>query len=441
MALAAFAVRSGDETRQMQVVCVDDLVAADDELRRIEALVDWGHVRETARPFYRPGGAGRSGIDPAVLVKLALVLAWRGLPSMRETLRVAQADMSIRRFLGFGLTERLPDHSTFSHAQTKRFADSSVFEQLFTMVLRQCVDAGLVGGRRLLVDGTHIEADAALKSLRAELSPVDADGDDSAGSPRDGDGDGDGDGGIVADDGARSRPDLKLADPRSGPTPKRTASNATAVSRTDPDAKLRHKPGHRKHLVHRGQVAVDPKTRVIVAVQAEHATGSEADGLKDLVTRARFAGHKVSELAADSGYASQDSYAVLQELKTTALIPPQPGAKHDAAVAARTRMRSPTGRDAAFDRQAHAEGAISELKRHGADRARCRGTRLLQLQLLAAATAINLKRLLTAQDAASRGQTSDPAAHTTEILTLTRLLLATLDEIARLTTTDLSTGS
>jgi transposase len=433
MALAAFSVRSGDETRQMQVVCVDDLVAADDELRRIELLVDWGHVRETARPFYRAGGAGRSGIDPAVLVKLALVLAWRGLPSMRETLRVAQADMSIRRFLGFGLTERLPDHSTFSHAQTKRFADSSVFEQLFTAVLRQCTEAGLLGGRRLLVDATHIEADAALKSLRAELSPVDADADDCAETS--------GDGEIVPDDAALSRRDLKLAEPRSGPTPKRTASNATAVSRTDPDAKLRHKPGHRKHLVHRGQVAVDPKTRVIVAVQAEHATGSEADGLKDIVTRARFAGHKVSELAADSGYASEDSYATLQKLKTTALIPPQPAAKHDAAVAARERMRTPTGRDAAFDRQAHAEGAISELKRHGADRARCRGTRLLQLQLLAAATAINLKRLLAAQDAASRSQTSDPAAHTTEILTLTRLLLATLDEIGRLTTTDLSTGS
>ena len=56
-------------------------------------------------------------------------------------------------------------------------------------------------------------------------------------------------------------------------------------------------------------------------------------------------------------------------------------------------MRTPAGRDGALDRQAHAEGAISELKRHGADRARCRGTRLVQLQLLAAATAINLKRL------------------------------------------------
>jgi transposase len=92
----------------MQVVCVDDLVPADDDLRRIEALVDWGQARRTAEPFYRPGGAGRPGIDPAVLVKLALVLAWRGLPSRRATLWVARTDVSIRRFLGFGLTERLP---------------------------------------------------------------------------------------------------------------------------------------------------------------------------------------------------------------------------------------------------------------------------------------------------------------------------------------------
>src|SRR3954454_16804308 len=106
MALAAFGVRSGEETREMQVVCLDDLVPAGDDLRRIEALVDWGWGRRRPEPFYRPGGAGRPGIDPAVLVKLALVLAWRGLPSMRETLRVAAPDVSIRRFLGFGLTER-----------------------------------------------------------------------------------------------------------------------------------------------------------------------------------------------------------------------------------------------------------------------------------------------------------------------------------------------
>jgi transposase len=428
MALAAFAVRSGEETRQVQMVCVDDLVPADDELRRIEQLVDWEHVRATARPFYNPGGVGRPGIDPAVLVKLALVVAWRAMPSMRATLRAAATDMAIRRFLGFGLTERLPDHSTFSHAQTKRFADSSVFEQLFTAVLRQCTDAGLVGGRRLLVDATHVEADAALKSLRAELSPIDGDGEAVADVPAE----------------TQERPALRLAEPRRGPTPRRTASNATAVSRTDPDSKLRGKPGHRTHLVHRGQVAVDPKARVIMAVEAETATGSESDALATLVTRARFAGHAVAELGADAGYASQASYAELEQLKTTALIPPQPGAKHPGAVAARERMRTPTGRDTAIDRQTHAEGSISELKHHGLDRARCRGTRKLQLQLLAAATAINLKRLLAAHNARANGQTGDPDAHRARLAAIRALFTVLgrlLAEIDRLTAAESSTGS
>ncbi len=428
MALAAFAVRSGEETRQVQMVCLDDLVPVDDELRRIERLVDWEHVRATARPFYRPGGVGRPGLDPAVLVKLALVLAWRGMPSMRAVLKTANTDMAIRRFLGYGLTEKLPDHSTFSHAQTVRFAGSSVFEQLFTAVLRQCTDAGLVGGRRMLVDATHVEADAALKSLRAELTLSD------------GDGDGD-DGASDVSPDASERPRLALAEPRTGPTPKRTASNATATSRSDPDAKLRGKPGHRTHLVHRAQVAVDPKARVIVAVQAERATGSEADALGTLVGRARFAGHAVEELAADAGYASADSYAELQRLHATALIPPQPGAKHPAAVAAHERMRTPLGRDAALDRQAHAEGAISELKHHGLDRARCRGTRKLQLQLLIAATAINLKRLLGAHHGRADSQTGDPHHRLAAICALFTVLARLLAELDRLNTADSSTGS
>jgi len=229
--------------------------------------------------------------------------------------------------------------------------------------------------------------------------------------------------------------------PRSGRTPKRRASNATAVSCTDPDAKLRHKPGHRTHLVHRAQVAVDPKARVIVAVQAEPATGSEADALEVLIGRARFAGHSAAEVGADAGYASLASYAKLQALKTTALIPPQPAAKHPAALQARERMRTAVGRDTAIDRQTHAEGAIAELKHHGLGRARCRGTRKTQLQLLAAATAINLKRLLATHHARSDGQAGDNSPDLAAITGLLNLLGRCSAEIDRLTTAETSTGS
>ena len=123
----AFAIRSGDEALQVQMVCLEELVPADDDLRRIERLVNWPAVRAAAAPFYVSGGPGRPALDPVVLVKLALVLAWRGGGSMREVLRLARTDLSVRLFLGFGLTEVLPHHSTFSHAQCRRFAESSLF--------------------------------------------------------------------------------------------------------------------------------------------------------------------------------------------------------------------------------------------------------------------------------------------------------------------------
>jgi len=388
--IVAIAVRTGEQTRQLQMVCLDELVPVDDLLRRVEGLVSWHAVRESARPFYVD--FGRPGVDPVVLVKLFLVAAMRGIGSMRETLRVAEDSISIRRFLGYGLTEALPHHATLSYAQCVRFADSSVFEQLFTQVLAGCSQAGLLDGRRLVVDATHLEADAALSSLRAELraaeAPDRAEGDQDEPTSTAGEAD--------------QPPTLALAPPRTGPTPRRRASNATARSVSDPDAALRGKPGQRPHLVHRAQVATDPKARVIVAVRAERATGHEGTALPELVRRARWAGHQVAELVADSGYASQAVYRDLEARGVTALIPPQPNMLgHPEGRAARERCRSVLGRRAYVDRQAHGEGAICELKlRHALARARSRGTPKLQVQLLVAATAINLKRLMADQDAA-----------------------------------------
>ena len=95
----------------------------------------------------------------------------------------------------------------------------------------------------------------------------------------------------------------------------------------------------------------------------------------------------------------------------------------------------------ATDRQAHAEGAIAELKYRGLGRARCRGTHLLQRQLLAAATAVDLKRLLSHHDVLEHGHAGNPAARLRSVRWLTSLLARCLDEIHRLTTADSSAGA
>jgi transposase len=160
---------------QVEMVCVDELVAADDRLRWLDALVDWRFVRAEAAPYYA-ADLGRPSIDPIVLVKLMLVGALEGIESMREVLRVASMRVDFRRFLGYGFSERLPVHQTISHAQTRRFVDAELFERLFLRSVALCKQHGLIDGTHLSVDGFHVEADAALASLRASLTPVEADG-------------------------------------------------------------------------------------------------------------------------------------------------------------------------------------------------------------------------------------------------------------------------
>jgi hypothetical protein len=150
---------------------------------------------------------------------------------------------------------------------------------------------------------------------------------------------------------------------------------------------------------------------VIVAVHAEPATGHEADSLPIIIDRSKWLRHKVEQIVADAGYASDGVYTDLARRRIEAFIAPQPNMlKRAGGQAARKRCRSPRGRDAAIDRITHGEGAIAELKRHGAGRARCRGTAKLQIQLLLAATAINLKRLTTRPPAADNGCAHDNAA-------------------------------
>jgi transposase len=391
--------KTKESARQIAMVCLDELVAEDDRYRRIDALVgDWGFVREAARPYYSEG-IGRPSIDPTVLLKLMLAGALEGIGSMRELLRVAGLRLDLRLFLGYGLGERLPAHQTISEAQTRRFADGDVFERLFLRTVALCQEHGLVEGSHLSVDGFHVEANAALRSLRASLQPLAgeaADAPEAEGAP------------------APAAPQLCLAEPRSEPTPKRKASNATAHSTTDPDARLKGKPGQRPHLVYRGHVAVDPKARCIVSCLGERAEGHEGDGLAPILDRARFAVPKLASVGADQGYAAERVWEGTAQRGVVAYIPPQKTmlpkgdeARTNAqrlALEARARTKSERGLWAYQRRMADAEGVIAELKTlHALDRARCRGTPSFHVQLLVAAAALNLKRLAAHAPTAQEG--------------------------------------
>ena len=412
-------------TLQVEMVCLDELVVEDDRYRRLDRLVDWSFVRELAAPYYARD-VGRPSIDPIVLVKLMVAGALEGIGSTRELLRQASVRLDLRRFLGYGLSERLPVHQTLSHAHTRRFVDAALFERLFLRSLELCKQHGLVEGSHISIDGFHAEADAALASLRASLAlapaPEAGAGDEAepseGGAPEPA--------GQLALEGepadaqpGRERPALTLAEPRTGPTPKRRSSNKTSVSRSDPEARLRGKPGQRPHLVYRGQVAVDRKQRVIVACRGEQADGFEGDAVEPLLGRARFACPELASIGADSGFAAERVWRAAERRGLAAFIPPQPTMLPTAgeeatteaqrqALAARARCKTPAGIKAHRQRMADAEGVIGELKNQGtAARAQRRGTPHFHVQLLLNCTAVNCKRLA---DHAPQAQTGIAAA-------------------------------
>jgi transposase len=419
-------VKGQAATLQVEMVCLDELVSEDDRFRKLDRLVDWGFVRELAAPYYVED-VGRPSIDPIVLVKLMVAGALEGIGSTRELLRQASVRLDLRRFLGYGLSERLPVHQTLSHAHTRRFVDAALFERLFLRSLELCREHGLVEGTHLSIDGFHAEADAALASLRASLALAPAP-EAEAGTGAD-----PSEGGVpeparpraLEEEPAGGQPGgerlaLTLAEPRSGPTPKRRSSNQTSVSRTDPEAKLRGKPGQRPHLVYRGQVAVDRKHRVIVACRGEQADGFEGDAVEPLLDRARFACPELASIGADSGFAAERVWRAAERRRIAAYIPPQPtmlptpgeeaGTEAQRqALAARSRCKSPAGIEAHRRRMADAEGVIGELKNQGtAARAQRRGRPHFHVQLLLNCTAVNCKRLVDHAQQAQPGVAAAP---------------------------------
>ena len=394
-------------TFQHEIVCLDDLVEPDDRYRRLDQLVDWSFIRTAAAPYYSE--QGRPSVDPIVLVKLMLVGALEGEGSMREVLRVSALRLDLRRFLGYGLGERLPVHATVSLNQTRRFVDARLFEQLFSRSVALCREHGLLDGTHLSIDGFHTEANAALASLRGSLGPVP---EPEPSGPHATPGEG---------SGAPSSPaQLELAPPRKGPAPRRRASNATSRSVSDPDARLRHKPGQRPHLQHRGQVAVDPKHRCVVSCLGESAGGHEGDAIAPLLDRGRFMAPGLGSVGADKGFAAERVLADLERRRVAAFIPPQPNMLPKDGVArsegqrlaleARGRCKSPEGIWAHAHRMADAEGVISEAKCQGTlARARCRGTALFHVQVLIDFAAINCKRLVRHAGVQS-GLAAGPAA-------------------------------
>src|SRR3954465_5264876 len=142
-------------------VSLEDLVPSDHFYRHLERTLDLGFVRELVRETY--ADIGRPSIDPVVFFKMRLILFFEGLRSERQLLRVVADRLSLRWYLGYDLTEPLPDHSSLTRIRERYGLE--IFRRFFETIVEQCLAAGLVSGQELYFDATKVEANASLDSV------------------------------------------------------------------------------------------------------------------------------------------------------------------------------------------------------------------------------------------------------------------------------------
>jgi len=157
--------RSNGTQIKVHYITIEDLVPSGHLLRQIEYLIDFSFIYDEVKNLYSIN-FGRPGIDPVVLVKYLLIGFLYGIESERRIEQEIQVNVAYRWFLGLDLDGKVPDHSTISQNRRRRFNGQNFFRKLFEQVLYLCMDSGLVEGKVILTDSTHIKANASRKSER-----------------------------------------------------------------------------------------------------------------------------------------------------------------------------------------------------------------------------------------------------------------------------------
>jgi transposase len=142
---------------------IEEIVPSDDIYRQIEAVVDFNFIYDELRPYYCADN-GKYSTDPVVVVKSLLIAFLEEIYSERKLERQLHLNAAYRWFIGLGYDERVPDHSTISQLRRRKFNDADIFKKLFMHVLKLCAEKGLISGRLLITDSTHVKANASKTS-------------------------------------------------------------------------------------------------------------------------------------------------------------------------------------------------------------------------------------------------------------------------------------
>lgn len=300
-------------------------------------------VEAQCAPFYA-AKLGRPSLLPGTYFRLLLIGYFEGIDSERGIAWRTADSLALRGFLGLGLEEAPPEHSTIS--RTRRLIDLETHRAVFTWILQVLATANLIKGQTIGIDATTLEANAALRSIVRRDTGETYDEFLTR---------------LAKASGIETptRADLARLDRR---RPKK-GHNQDWRHPHDPDARITKMKDGRTHLAHKAEHAVDLETGAIVGVTVQGADQGDTTTITETVTVAAEELEAVAavtdgetavidEVVADKGYHSNQVLVDLAALDLrTYIAEPDRGRRswtnkadaRDAVYANRRRIRGARG--------------------------------------------------------------------------------------------------
>jgi transposase len=355
-------------------------------------------VETECKPYYAPR-MGAPSLPPGRYFRMHMVGYFEGIDSERGIVWRCSDSYSLRDFLRLANRDKVPDHSWLS--KTRSRLPHEVHEKVFGWVLALVAERGLVKGERIGVDGSTMEANAALRTIvrrdsgetyRHMLT-------------------------RMAQESGVATPTLdelvRLDRARNG----KKLSNEDRTSPTDADAKIARMKDGTTHLAYKPEHAVDLDTGVIVAAPIHPADEGDTTTLKPTLDEAEKnlsamdlapTREDPCDLIADKGYHSR---AVLKGLDDgpwkTRIAEPTPAngflrwqGDEEARIAVygnRNRLRSGVGKQSMRKRGEIVERSFAHvLDRGGMRRTWLRGRENVHKRYLIHVAGFNLGVLMRA---------------------------------------------
>jgi transposase len=273
---------------------LSDRIPQDNVYRRLKEVLDLQWIYKVTAKYY--GTEGQQSVDPVVFFKLILIGYLENLSSDRRIINTVSLRLDVLYFIGYDIDECLPWHSTLS--RTRQLYGQEVFLQLFREVLKQCIELGMVAGRRQTIDSVFVKANASMESLVEKEILEDA---------------------TVYANSLDQQPQ-EAAPPSSG-----NNENYRQYSPSDPDARIATKRGKPSRLSYLAQVSVDSSSHVITNIEAHFADKRDSECLSEVVDHTRdnlqLNGLLVEEVIADANYSSGTVLQYLEDTHITGYIP------------------------------------------------------------------------------------------------------------------------